>query len=92
MLPLILFLLLLVAPASAQSECAKRPFPTNIALRPNESVIINLDEYFEGSNLTFKVSPNNSYSAIEPTYQCSAAGSQRMGKVIASRYFLLGKE
>jgi hypothetical protein len=86
-------LLSLAGSVGAQSECARRPFPTTVPLRANESIIINLDEYFEGSNLTFKVTPNNSYAAIESTYQCSAAtGSQRMGRVITSRYFLQGSE
>lgn len=81
-------LLSLLSLCSAQSDCAKKPFPANISLRANESIIINLDDYFDGSNLTFRVSPNNSFSSVEPTYQCSAVGAQAVGKVIASRYFL----
>lgn len=56
--------LTLIAIASAQSDCAKKPFPANISLRINESIIINLDDYFDGSNLTFIVSPNNSFSSV----------------------------
>ena len=87
-LALLTLLLTLTAMASAQSDCAKKPFPANISLRTNESIIINLDDYFDGSNLTFQVTPNNSFSSVEPTYQCSAVGAQPMGKVVASRYFL----
>lgn len=56
--------LILTTFASSQSDCAKKPFPANISLRTNESIIINLDDYFDGSNLTFKVSPNNSFSSV----------------------------
>ena len=88
----LLVLELILSHAVGQSDCARRPFPSNVALRPNESVIINLEEYFQGSIMTFKVSPNNSYSAIEPTYQCSLAGSQKTGKIITSRYLLQGSQ
>lgn len=86
--PAIIFISLLVVRSTSQSDCAKRPFPANISLRSNETILLNLDDYFDGSNLTFKVTPENSYSMIEPTYQCKVAGSQKIGKVIDSRYFV----
>jgi hypothetical protein len=63
-LPILFLLMFLAMRSSAQSECAKRPFPSKIPLKANESIIVNLDDYFDGSNLSYKVTPNNSFSSI----------------------------
>jgi len=61
---------MILAIVSAQPECISHPFPGVLPLRLNENFLINLEEYFEGSNLTFNVQPNNTHSYIEDTYEC----------------------
>lgn len=58
-IPTLLILITTLTLASAQSECAARAFPSAIPMRPNETLLINLQHYFEGSNISYAVTPNN---------------------------------
>lgn len=83
----LLFLLITTfALADAQSECAAKAFPLVIPMRINESLVINLQNYFEGSNISYAVTPNNQYSSIDNTFECQEKANQNEGKIIASHF------
>jgi hypothetical protein len=84
---LLLLFLTLAQLSLSQSDCAARSFPAVLPLRLNESMAINLEDYFEGSNLTYAVSPNDGFSSLSETYQCQSIGEQNVGRVIASRLY-----
>lgn len=79
-----LLLFLLLPLAFAQSDCVARAFPAIVPMALNESLVIDLYDYFQGSNLTFAVTPNNDESSIDNRYECKEKASVAAGGVVAS--------
>lgn len=76
--------LFLLPLALAQSDCIAKAFPAILPMAPNETLAIDLHHYFQGSNLTFSVTPSNENSTIDSRFGCQEKASVAVGGVVAS--------
>ena len=85
-LSFLLFMALLFAVASAQPDCAAKAFPPRIPMARGENQLVDLQNYFEGNNISFSVTPNNSFSFVDRGYECRKVSRDNLGRVVASKY------
>ena len=64
----ILLTVALLATALAQPDCAAKAFPPRIPMARGENQLVDLQNYFEGNNISFSVTPNNSFSFVDKGY------------------------
>ena len=48
--------------------------------------MVDLQNYFEGNNISFSVQPNNSYAYVEPALECSNIQRDTLGLVVSSKF------
>lgn len=70
----------------AQPECVARAFPSRIPMNTNESLLLNLNNYFDGDNISYSVTPNNNFSHIDSPFTCQQKANQDLGRVVASTF------
>lgn len=61
---LIIFLVVLFL-VECQPECSAKTFPAIVPIKSNETLVIDLQDYFQGSNISYSVIPNTSSSYVD---------------------------
>ena len=82
----LLLMAVLLAAISAQPDCAAKAFPPLIPMARGENQLLDLQNYFEGNNISFSVTPNNSFSYVDRGYECRKVSRDNLGRVVASKY------
>lgn len=54
-----------MAGVNGQAECSAKNLPEIVPLPEGEKLVIDLQNYFEGSNLSFAIDPSPSWAELE---------------------------
>ena len=82
----LLLMAVLFAITSAQPDCAAKAFPPRIPMARGENQLVDLQNYFEGNNISFSATPNNSFSFVDRGYECRKVSRDNLGRVVSSKY------
>lgn len=78
----IIILLALLFRAYAQPRCVTSPFPLQLPLTSAENFLLDLNNYFEGPNITLHLSPPDPAIAIHPKYSIDVV-SHNLGLILS---------
>ena len=67
---------------SCQPKCSVGTFPSILPLVTNQSLPLDLNDYFQGSNLTFHLSSSDSSLTLSPKYTLQTV-SHNLGAILS---------